>query len=162
MVNQAIDWLELEQDDQLLDLFSGLGNFSLPLASRVDKVIAVEGVAGMVEKARLNAENNHISNCYFYHSDLNSCWQQLDWWQEYGAHINKVVLDPARAGAWEAVKQLTSETIKTLVYVSCDPATLARDSAALFELGYQMDRIALMDMFPQTKHIETMARFVRV
>ncbi|OUR62513.1 23S rRNA (uracil(1939)-C(5))-methyltransferase RlmD [Colwellia sp. 39_35_sub15_T18] len=156
MVEQAIDWLELEANDQLLDLFCGLGNFSLPIAQRIEKVVGVEGVQTMVDKAKANAAKNQLSNCQFYQADLNSAWLEHDWAKH---NFTKVLLDPARAGAEQAVLQLAKLAISTILYVSCDPATLARDSQLLLAQGYKIVKIALIDMFSQTKHVETMILF---
>lgn len=156
MVETALDWLELKCDDQVLDLFCGLGNFTLPMAKKVSKVVGIEGVDAMVEMAKRNAESNQLKNCEFYQSDLNASWKDQTWANN---SFNKVVLDPARAGAFEAVQQLPVFNAQTILYVSCDPATLARDAKALVELGYKLKKIMLMDMFSQTKHIETMVLF---
>ena len=158
MVDQAIEWLALEPQDNVLDLFCGLGNFSLPIAKRAAKVIGVEGVDKMVAQAQKNAQNNKLTNCQFYQADLNSDWQSYPWARQT---YNKVLIDPARAGAFKAVEQLVKLNISQLLYVSCDPSTLAKDSALLLSHGYNIEKIALIDMFSQTKHIETMVLFVR-
>lgn len=159
MVAQAIDWLALISTDVVLDLFCGLGNFSLPLAKRVAKVVGIEGVSAMVERARQNATTNQLNNCEFFYGDLNQPWcdsQQA--WQQYP--YNKVLLDPARAGALNAVSELANLAVDKVLYVSCDPHSLARDTKALLGLGFKISKIAVMDMFSQTKHIETMVLFV--
>lgn len=158
MVEQALDWLMLEPDDQVLDLFCGLGNFSLPMAKKVAKVVGVEGVQAMVDKAVTNAKKNKIENCEFYQADLNNQWLASNW-----AKINfsKVLLDPARAGAEQAVEQVSQLNIATILYVSCDPTTLARDSKILLDKGYKIVKVGLIDMFSQTKHVETMVLFQR-
>lgn len=158
MVEQALAWLMLEPDDQVLDLFCGLGNFSLPMAKKVAKVVGVEGVQAMVDKAVANAKNNGIENCEFYQADLNNQWLASNW-----ARINftKVLLDPARAGAEQAVEQVSQLNIATILYVSCDPTTLARDSKILLDKGYKIVKVGLIDMFSQTKHVETMVLFQR-
>ncbi|MEW6991410.1 23S rRNA (uracil(1939)-C(5))-methyltransferase RlmD [Colwelliaceae bacterium 6441] len=158
MVARAIDWLALTEDDKVLDLFCGLGNFSLPIATRVESVVGVEGVDNMVVKARANAIDNNIHNCRFYQADLNSDWHAHEWATE---SYTKVLLDPARAGAYQAIEQLVKVNINQLLYVSCDPTTLAKDSALLLRHGYKIEKISLIDMFSQTKHIETMVLFVR-
>jgi 23S rRNA (uracil1939-C5)-methyltransferase len=158
MIEQALIWLQPEANDQVLDLFCGLGNFSLPLAKKVANVVGVEGVQVMVDKARANATNNHIENCQFYQADLNSKWLSTDWAKN---NFTKVLLDPARAGADQAVEQVAQLNIATVLYVSCDPTTLARDSKILLDKGYKMVKIGLIDMFSQTKHVETMVLFQR-
>ena len=156
MVEQAQAWLGLNDRDVVLDLFCGLGNFSLPIAQKVSGVVGIEGIASMVEKAQENAEKNAISNCQFYQADLNSDWQNQVWAQQ---KYTKVLLDPARAGAYQALTQLLKFKVTKLLYVSCDPASLARDAKLLIEHGYKIEKIALMDMFSQTKHVETMVLF---
>jgi 23S rRNA (uracil1939-C5)-methyltransferase len=113
----------------------------------------------MVEKAINNAKVNGINNCQFFQADLNSPWKSKSWANAIA--FDNVLLDPARAGAEQAVSQIVALNIPTVLYVSCDPATLARDSALLLSKGYSLDKISLMDMFPQTKHVETMVLFNR-
>ena len=156
MVTQAQAWLALNEKDIVLDLFCGLGNFSLPIAQQVSAVVGIEGIASMVEKAQDNALNNGISNCQFYQADLNSDWQDQAWAKQ---KYNKVLLDPARAGAYQALTQLLTFNVAKILYVSCDPASLARDAKLLIDQGYKIEKIALMDMFSQTKHVEIMVMF---
>lgn len=158
MVQQAMNWLSLAETDVVLDLFCGLGNFSVSLAQKVKHVVGIEGVQSMVERATNNASNNNLDNCQFYQTDLNADWLSQAW---ADIHFNKVLLDPARAGALEALEQLIEFKIPTLLYVSCDPSTLARDSKRLIENGYKIEKIALIEMFAQTKHVETMVLFSR-
>ena len=158
MVEQAMHWLALKPNDVVLDLFCGLGNFSLPIAKKVKKVVGIEGVTAMVEKAVKNADNNQLTNCQFYQADLNSLWLDKPWVDQ---DFNKVLLDPARAGALEAVEQIITLSIDNILYVSCDPATLARDAEYLINNGYHIEKSGIIDMFPQTKHVETMVLFSR-
>jgi len=158
MVKQAIDWLALNKNDHVLDLFCGLGNFTLPIADIAASVVGIEGVDNMVVQASENAKLNSIDNCQFYQANLNSDWQNHDWAKQ---SFDKVLLDPARAGAFEAIGQLVKLNIKQVLYVSCDSTTLAKDSALLISHGYSITKIALVDMFSQTKHIETMVLFTR-
>jgi len=157
MINQALAWLNILPSDNVLDLFCGLGNFSLALAKYAKCVVGVEGVQGMVDKAIRNGQINDFDNCKFYQADLNSDWLRESWAK--GDAFDKVLLDPARAGAEEAVRQIAELKIPNVLYVSCDPATLARDSAVLVSQGYKLEKISLMDMFSQTKHVETMVLF---
>jgi len=166
MVEQALSWLMPEANDQILDLFCGLGNFSLPLAKKVANVVGVEGVQSMVDKATANASFNNINNCSFFQADLNSDWfvnntnnKESNKWVEN--KFSKVLLDPARAGAEVAVEQIEKLDIETVLYISCEPATLARDSQFMLSKGYKIERIGLIDMFSQTKHVETMVLFKR-
>ena len=159
MVAQALQWLSMDKDDVVLDLFCGLGNFTLPIAKQVKKVVGIEGVQKMVDRASDNAALNNIDNATFYQADLsaedvvNQVWAT----QAY----NKVLLDPARAGAFECMSFIIKLKPSHIVYVSCDPLTLARDSQLLLEGGYKLDKLGLVDMFPQTMHMESMALFVR-
>ena len=157
MINQALVWLNLSASENVLDLFCGLGNFSLALAQHAKCIVGVEGVQGMVDKAIQNAHINGLDNCQFYQTDLNSDWLTESWAKEH--KFDKVLLDPARAGAEQAVLQVAELAIPSVLYVSCDPATLARDSAILISKGYKLEKISLMDMFSQTKHVETMVLF---
>lgn len=158
MVAQAVSWLNIEKNHNVLDLFCGLGNFSLPMARVAKTVVGVEGIDKMVIKATDNARRNDIDNCHFYQADLNSDWQTQPWAQQ---SFDKVLLDPARAGAYQAIAQVIALNIKQVLYVSCDPTSLAKDSALLLQNGYQVNKIGLIDMFAQTKHIETMVLFSR-
>ncbi|TEW52278.1 23S rRNA (uracil(1939)-C(5))-methyltransferase RlmD [Psychromonas algicola] len=159
MVAQAINWLELETTDQVLDLFCGLGNFTLPIAKRVKQVVGVEGIQKMVDRGTENALLSGLTNTQFFQADLSDLnelkadWAKLDY--------NKVLLDPARAGAAECMSFLASKKPTHIVYVSCDPVTLARDSELLLAQGYLLDKVGLIDMFPQTAHMESMALFIK-
>ncbi len=157
MISQALAWLNVFATDNVLDLFCGLGNFSLALAKYAKRVVGVEGMQAMVEKATQNSLVNGFDNCQFYQADLNSHWLLEPWVK--GQVFDKVLLDPARAGAEQAVSQIAELKIPCVLYVSCDPATLARDSAILVSQGYKLEKISLMDMFSQTKHVETMVLF---
>ena len=156
MVEQALDWLKPQSEDEVLDLFCGLGNFSLPLAQKANHVVGVEGVQSMVDKVSGNAKLNHIENCSFFQADLNSEWLSNQWAKN---KFTKVLLDPARAGAEFAIEQIVKLNIPSVLYVSCDPATLARDSQILLLNGYKIEKIGVIDMFSQTKHVETMVLF---
>jgi 23S rRNA (uracil1939-C5)-methyltransferase len=158
MITQALQWLSLNEQDIVLDLFCGLGNFSLPIAKKVAHVVGIEGVDLMVAKAHENALNNGLNNCEFYQADLNSHWENEVW---VNKKYTKLLLDPARAGAYQALQQLVHLNIKMVLYISCDPATLAKDSELLLAQGYRIEKISLMDMFSQTKHIETMVLFTK-
>ncbi|CAH0534359.1 23S rRNA (uracil(1939)-C(5))-methyltransferase RlmD [Vibrio stylophorae] len=158
MVAQALDWLALKSSDRVLDLFCGLGNFTLPLAKHVQQVIGVEGVEEMVLRARENAKAQGINNAQFYHADLSADVSKFDWAQQ---GVDKVLLDPARAGAREVMSQIITLAPTHIVYVSCHSATMARDSEALYAAGYRLVRLGMLDMFPHTGHLESMALFVR-
>ena len=156
MVAQALEWLAPKADERVLDLFCGLGNFALPLAKKVREVVAVEGVAAMVERATDNAVSNNVHNAKFFHADLSLPLADAKW---AGEGFSAVLLDPPRDGAFEVVRKLASLGAKRLVYVSCNPATLARDTVELVKQGYRLKRAGILDMFPQTAHVEAMALF---
>lgn len=158
MVKQAVDWLALSSQDRVLDLFCGLGNFSLPIAQQVASVVGVEGVDAMVEKAAANAARNGLSNAQFYQANLEQDFSGQIW---AGEKFDKVLLDPARAGASGIVDQLSALGAERVVYVSCNPATLARDSQSLLSQGFKLEKLGMLDMFPHTSHLESMALFVK-
>ncbi|MET1078813.1 MAG: 23S rRNA (uracil(1939)-C(5))-methyltransferase RlmD [Pseudomonas sp.] len=156
MVAQALDWMAPAADARVLDLFCGLGNFALPLARRVREVVAVEGVAAMVERAAQNALSNGLDNLHFHQADLSNPLVEAPWARE---GFDAVLLDPPRDGAWEVVRQLGRLGARQVLYVSCNPATLARDAQELLRQGYRLKRAGILDMFPQTAHVEAMALF---
>ncbi|PSJ42654.1 23S rRNA (uracil(1939)-C(5))-methyltransferase RlmD [Zobellella endophytica] len=156
MVRQALDWLAPAPGHRILDLFCGIGNFALPLAAAGNAVIGVEGVMEMVEQARGNAEDNRLDHARFYRADLAADFTAEPWARE---GFERVLLDPGRAGAEQVMPYLLKLSPERLVYVSCNPATLARDSQVLLAGGYRLSRLALIDMFPHTVHCEAMALF---
>ena len=159
MLSLAISLLELCNEDRVIDLFCGLGNFTLPIARYAKSVVGVEGDSGLIERAKENAQRNGIENALFYKADLFEEVEGYEWFR--GQTYNKALIDPARTGAIEIVKLLPKLGVERLVYVSCNPATLARDTAKLLELGYQLEKAGVMDMFPQTAHVESIALFVK-
>lgn len=159
MVSLAIELLDLNKADVVLDLFCGLGNFTLPIAKYAKCVVGVEGDLGLIERAKINATKNAIHNAHFYKADLFQEIAGFEWFR--GKTYNKALIDPARSGAMQVVEHLPKLGVKTLVYVSCNPATLAADSAILLALGYTLEKAGIMDMFPHTKHIESIALFTR-
>ncbi|MEN8178909.1 MAG: 23S rRNA (uracil(1939)-C(5))-methyltransferase RlmD [Pseudomonadota bacterium] len=157
MVRRAVEMLELEPADRVLDLFCGLGNFTLPLARRAGEVTGVEGDSGLVARARANAERNHIANVRFYTANLYETLENEPWLQD---RFNKVLIDPPRSGAQEVLEHLPRLGAERLVYVSCYPGTLARDAGILVhDLGYRLLSAGVMDMFPHTAHVESIALF---
>jgi 23S rRNA (uracil1939-C5)-methyltransferase len=159
MVNLALDMLEISDEDEVIDLFCGLGNFTLPIARHAKHVVGIEGDLGLIERAKYNAEKNKITNADFYKADLFKEVEGAQWFR--GKNYNKALIDPARSGAIEMVALLPKLGIERLVYVSCNPATLARDTARLLELGYKLQTAGVMDMFPQTAHVESIALFTK-
>ena len=158
MINLAIDWLELTNTDNVLDLFCGLGNFSLPIAQYVNQVVGIEEVSTMVDKATMNAQLNKLDNVDFFQQDLSEVELKNGYnWQNF----NKIVLDPSRNGAESICRNSSSWHAEKILYVACDPNALVRDSQYLIAAGYQINKIALIDMFPHTAHVETIALFTK-
>jgi 23S rRNA (uracil1939-C5)-methyltransferase len=159
MVDRALDLLDVQPDERVLDLFCGLGNFTLPLARRADSVVGIEGDAGLVARAEANAAANKIENARFHQADLYGELGMESWVQE---GFVKALLDPPRSGALAVLDWLPRLGVERLLYVSCYPTTLARDADRLVNaLGYRLVAAGVMDMFPQTAHVESMALFER-
>ncbi len=158
MLNQAIKHLELTPNDHVLDLFCGIGNFSLPMAKQCHHVTGIEGDDTAVSQARANATHNHLNNTTFEVANLFEPEATTPWIQQ---RFDKVLLDPPRAGAQEILPFLNTWQPKIIVYISCNPATLARDTAIIQSLQYSLDKAGIMDMFPHTQHTEAMAVFYR-
>ena len=152
MIHQAISWLQPNEDDVVLDLFCGVGNFSLPMALHAKKVIGVEVQPSMVAAAQANAQCNDLENIDFIAADLSQPAKR----QFSKLGVTKVLLDPPRAGAFEFLDNLIKISPGQILYVSCNASTLARDAEYLVAHGYQVVKVGLMEMFPQTSHIETM------
>lgn len=156
MVQQALAWLAPTSGESVLELFCGLGNFSLPLAAAGASVTAIEGDAGLVERARINASRNKLEvkfvKANLFEPDANDPW--------LARHYDLALLDPPRAGAREILPYLAKTRPRRIVYVSCHPGTLARDAGILVhEHGYKLGSAGVMDMFPHTSHVESMALF---
>lgn len=189
MVAQALALLAPQAHEVVVDLFCGIGNFSLPIAQKAKQVIGVEGVEQMVARATENAAHNNISNAAFITQDLSQpidvvpylrCLAQQAQSDEERlgeSHtstikvnrapkkkstlaIDALVLDPPRAGAKAVCEQINELSPQRIVYVSCDSSTFARDAGILAKQGYCMTQLGVMDMFPQTSHVEIMALFV--
>lgn len=157
MVNLALELMELKSSDKVLDLFCGLGNFSLPMAKFCTRVIGVEGSTNMVDRAYMNAKANHLDNVDFYAANLDDVSEVSKLVQH---SFNKVLIDPPRSGALEIVKQIDAINPERIVYVSCNPITLARDTDVLVnQKGYVLVKTGVMDMFPHTTHVESIALF---
>lgn len=155
MVSQAINLLNIDLQDDVLDLFCGLGNFSLPLATKAKHVVGVEGCAKMVARAAKNSQLNHLENTEFFVADLSQFDRHSPWVRNY----TKILIDPPRCGAEALVSNIKYLGHPEIVYVSCNPATLARDAGILSQQGYQLAQVGILDMFPHTGHVESMARF---
>jgi len=159
MVQQALTWLTPQPTDRILDLFCGLGNFTLPLAKRANKVVGVEGDAHLLNRAEMNAHQQNIENIHYHIADLTKPDSNMPWMK---SHYNKVLLDPPRSGALEIIRALPFTGTQRIVYISCNPATLARDAGELVhQKGFRLVQAGVMDMFPHTAHVESMALFVR-
>jgi len=157
MINRVLEILNLNENDSVLDLFCGLGNFTLPMAKFAGSVVGVEGDQPLVNHARENARHNDITNVEFYAADLSKDLSDQPW---ANRKYNKIMLDPSRAGASEVLQHFKKWRPEQIVYVSCNPSTLARDAGILVnELGYKLVKAGVMDMFPQTGHVESMALF---
>jgi len=158
MVAQAMEWLQVDHSETVLDLFCGLGNFSLHLAKRAQQVVAVEGDPGMVLRLAENAALNRIINIEGHAADLDSETLDAPWAMR---QYDKLLIDPPRTGAKNIVTRIKQWNPSYIVYVSCNPATLARDAGILKEQGYHLARLGAMDMFTHTQHTEAMALFKR-
>ncbi|MBU3846672.1 MAG: 23S rRNA (uracil(1939)-C(5))-methyltransferase RlmD [Candidatus Acinetobacter avistercoris] len=159
MVKLACELLDLKGGERVLDLFSGLGNFSLPLAQCVGadgNVVAVEGSEEMVLRGTENALKNSIKNVKFYAQDLTQDFSQHSWANQ---GFDALLIDPPRSGAEEIMHYVPNFGAKKIVYVSCNPATLARDAGILVRHGYQLKKAGVMDMFTHTGHVESIALF---
>ena len=157
LVSTAVRLAEIQAGDRVLDLYCGLGNFSLPLAQRAGELLGVEGDAGLVARAVRNAARNGIANTRFVAADL-----MAPGWGFYRERWDVVVLDPPRTGAEGPVAELDASGVRRVVYVSCHPATLARDARSLVERhGFTLRAARVFDMFPHTHHVEALALFTR-
>ncbi len=157
MIARTLELLDVQPDERVLDLFCGLGNFTLPLARVAREVVGVEGDAGLVARARENAALNGLANAQFHAADLAQDLAGHAWMR---AGFDKLLLDPPRSGADVVLKQLPLKGLKRIVYVSCHPASLARDAGYLVnERGWTLRAAGVMDMFPHTAHVESIAVF---
>jgi 23S rRNA (uracil1939-C5)-methyltransferase len=157
MIARTIELLGVQPGERVLDLFCGLGNFTLPLARVGGHVVGVEGEAGLVQRARDNAAHNGLANVEFHAADLTQDLAGKPWMR---AGFDRLLLDPPRSGADMVLKQLPLKGLKRIVYVSCHPASLARDAGFLVkERGWTLRAAGVMDMFPHTAHVESIAVF---
>jgi 23S rRNA (uracil1939-C5)-methyltransferase len=158
MVHLAIELLQPEGNDRVLDLFCGLGNFSLPLARRAREVVGVDGEPGLIERARGNARRNAIGNATFFAANLAEKPEGVPWLGNY----DRVLLDPPRAGALEVLPAIAASGAGRVVYISCHPASLARDAGEMVRAhGFTLKAAGVMDMFAHTAHVESIAVFER-
>lgn len=159
MLAQAMTLLDPQPADRVLDLFCGLGNFTLPIARRVAEVAGVEGEHGLVQRAQANARRNGLDNAHFHVANLFEDQRGAEWAR---TAWDKVLLDPPRAGADQVLAYLPHKATRRVVYVSCHPASLARDAGILVnQHGFTLKAAGVMDMFPHTAHVESIALFER-
>ncbi len=158
LVTKTLSLLDLRAEDRVLDLFCGLGNFTLPIARHCTKVIGVEGSEDMVRLAKENALQNRIENAEFYVANLHADFRRADWAK---TPVDLVLIDPPRAGALVVAQHIHHLKARRIVYISCNPATLARDAGILNTHGYRLEKAGVLDMFPNTSHVESIAVFVR-
>lgn len=157
LVRLALELLNPDAGMHLLDLYCGIGNFSLPLARHAGALLGVEGEAGMVRRAQANARLNGIDNAEFMQADL-SVEKGAERWSE--RRVDAVLLDPPRAGAAAMLAPLAGRKVPRILYVSCHPGTLARDAGTLVhQHGYRLAAAGVLDMFPSTSHMESIALF---
>jgi 23S rRNA (uracil1939-C5)-methyltransferase len=156
LVGQAVDLFELTPQAQVLDLFCGLGNFTLALARQAAAVTGVEGERALIERARANAQRNGVGNATFFQANLALAPEpQLPWLRSPYTHV---LLDPPRSGARELLPALAALAPQRLLYISCHPGSLARDLGVLVhEHGFELDAAGVVDMFPHTAHVESLA-----
>ncbi|EKD77135.1 MAG: hypothetical protein ACD_42C00470G0001 [uncultured bacterium] len=158
MIARVIELLDLQKSDHVLDLFCGIGNFSLPIAKHCTQVVGIEGSNHAVQQAKINATENKIENVAFHTHDLSAELPLISWMK---TRYDKLLLDPPRVGATEIMHAISTWLPQRIVYVSCNPITLARDAKDLLQLGYRLEKAGVMDMFPHTDHIEAIALFIR-
>jgi 23S rRNA (uracil1939-C5)-methyltransferase len=155
LVSEALRLLELTAESQVLDLYCGLGNFSLALARHAGQVVGVEGDPALVERARANAARNAITNAQFHKADLSRDISDAPWLKQGYTHV---LIDPPRIGARELLPRIAQLAPERLLYVSCHPATLARDIGILVhEHGFELLAAGVVDMFAHTAHVESVA-----
>ncbi|APG05285.1 23S rRNA (uracil(1939)-C(5))-methyltransferase [Luteibacter rhizovicinus DSM 16549] len=159
MLARSMELLDLQPADRVLDLFCGLGNFTLPMARHAAEVVGVEGEHGLVERAAANAARNGLANASFRVANLFEDQRSAPWASE---RWDKILLDPPRAGADKVLEYLPRKGTHRIVYVSCHPGSLARDAGILVQKhGFKLVSAGVMDMFPHTAHVESIALFER-
>ena len=159
MISRVVELLDPCAEDRVLDLFCGLGNFTLPIASRAGEVVGIEGDRALVRRAESNAVHNGVNNVHFYAADLNEDAAAAPWLRQ---PYDKVLVDPPRSGAEFILQHIAASGASRVVYVSCHPASLARDAGILTEqFGFRLVGAGVMDMFPHTGHVESIAIFER-
>jgi len=159
MIHRALELLGPMRDDRVLDLFCGLGNFTLPLATLAAEAVGIEGDAELIRRAGENALQNGLENVHFHAADLSEDPGSAPWLKQA---YDKVLVDPPRSGAEFILPHIAASGASRIVYVSCHPASLARDAGILVhQFGFALLGAGVMDMFPQTGHVESIALFER-
>ena len=158
LLKELLAAADFNRDDRVLELHSGAGNFTQSIARRVGDIVAVEGYRPAVESGKHSARSNGISNIHWNCSPVPAALAQL---KKQRQHFSKIVLDPPRTGAKGLERELTALGAGKILYVSCNPTTLARDLAALTQQGYSLRTVQSIDLFPHTFHVEAIATLVR-
>ncbi len=154
LIQKALNWAALSGRERVLDLYCGLGNFSLPMARQAALITGVESRRSSIRSAQENARHNNITNCHFIQGSINEALPGLIASEEC---FDLIVIDPPRQGCKEIIHLLPALGAKKILYISCDPATMIRDMELMAKHGYNLLRINGIDMFPQTSHIEVIA-----
>jgi 23S rRNA (uracil1939-C5)-methyltransferase len=154
LVRELLEWGEFGAGDRVLELYCGAGNFTLPIARRVKNIVAVEGDPRAIDNGRIYSQVHALENIRWIRSHVPAAAGQL---REKAARFSKIVLNPPRSGAKGLEDDLAALGAEKILYVSCNPATLARDLAALGKKGYRTKRVRPVDLFPHTFHVETLA-----
>jgi 23S rRNA (uracil1939-C5)-methyltransferase len=154
LIQKALDWAALSGRERVLDLYCGLGNFSLPMARQAALITGVESRRSSIRSAQKNARHNNITNCHFIQGLINEALPELI---ANGECFDLIVIDPPRQGCKDIIHLLPALGAKKLLYISCDPATMIRDIELMTAQGYNLKRLDGIDMFPQTSHIEIIA-----
>jgi 23S rRNA (uracil1939-C5)-methyltransferase len=155
LVSRAVSLLDVTSASRVLDLYCGLGNFTLPLARRASEVLGVEADSVLIERARHNARLNGLPNASFIAADLTQPLDDLPWLSRRFSHV---LLDPPRAGARDVMRTIARIAPERVLYISCHPGSLARDVGVLVhEHGFALEAAGVVDMFPHTTHVESIA-----
>ena len=155
LISLLMNWVTLSHDDRVLDLFCGMGNFSLPLAKMAREVVGVDLKRSSIRSAKKNAEDNNIFNCNFEQKSAGDAMAECVTAKE---QFDLILLDPPRQGCAEVISSLAETGAEQIIYISCDPATLSRDLLLMKEQRYEIEKMQMIDMFPQTHHMETIVK----
>jgi 23S rRNA (uracil1939-C5)-methyltransferase len=158
LISIVLQMLASGRHDKVLDLYCGYGNFSLPAAGIAEKVLGIDGQNGAIRSARRNAAGAGVSNCDFVKQQVAAAVQSL---LDDRQSFDTIILDPPRQGAPEIIGLLAALNAEQIIYISCNPATLARDIAALHQYNFTLSSLVPIDMFPQTHHLESIALLKR-